>query len=483
MTARPQDLEFPDESFRAHQPASGPPHPFTLPEMQTFELPGGISVFLVEQHVLPIVSLELNFGGGTITDPVGHEGLTAVAMAMLTEGTERLDKLAYSEVLADVASSITPYADVDSQGLTMSSLTKHLDTTFALFAETLRAPGWRTADFERMIKRRLDSVRQVRANPAAIPARVSNAILFGRDHSLGAVVTEASVAAITRDACERQLAAWLQPAGARLFVVGDLTRSQLEDLYARSSLADWRGAAPAQPEPAAPRTMPGRIFFVDVPGAAQSAVLSLQLGPTRTAPDYFANTIVGAVFGGGFTSRLNMNLREDKGWAYGARGGFAYSPRQFGVFTASSSVQVDATAASLLELHGELAALASGRRPVTAAELAREQINAVLALPGMFATAQAALGRYRGLVYYGLPLDYYRTYPDRVRSVTENDVANSAGQHLRMTDTIYVVVGDGAAPQREVGQSLRQALVELAARDRVGPGGLIELDVDARPAP
>ena len=495
QTAAPQDLKFPDEDFRAHQPAAGAPRPFRLPAVKPFTLANGIKVYLVEQHTLPIVSMDLNFDGGGIADPKGKDGLASICMAMLTEGTDKLDKIAYSEALADVASNINAYAADDSQGVGLASLTKHLPATFALFADTLRTPGMRPSDFDRMIKRRIESVKQSRSTPTQIPGRVMGPVMYGAAHPFGTVVTEQTLAAITLDDCKKQLATWIQPKNARLFVVGDLTEAQLRETFEKSPLAAWKGTAPKEPTPPEPKPMPGRIFFVHVPNAAQSTVMLLEFGPKRTAADYFQNTVMSAVFGGSFTSRLNMNLREDKGYSYGSRGGLSYS-KLYGTLTSTAPVQADSTYQSLLEIVHELKDLAGGKRPVTKDELEREKLSATLALPGKFATAQAALGQYRSLVYYGLPLDYFNTYVDRVGKVTEAEVKLSAAQHLRPNQAVYLVVGDGDAPmivdapdapkdQRRVPYTkdgkqltLRQALADLAAKGDVGPGGLVELDPD-----
>src|SRR6476660_9445953 len=131
QTAQPQNLAFPDEEFRREQPQKTDPRPFKLPPVKQFTLKNGIKVYLVEQHTLPIVSMDLNFDGGSITDPHGKDGLAGICTQMLTEGTERLDKIQYSEALADIASSVNAYAAEDSQGVSLSSLTKHLDATFA----------------------------------------------------------------------------------------------------------------------------------------------------------------------------------------------------------------------------------------------------------------------------------------------------------------------------------------------------------------
>jgi predicted Zn-dependent peptidase len=196
-----------------------------------------------------------------------------------------------------------------------------------------------------------------------------------------------------------------------------------------------------------------------------------------------------------------MNLREDKGYSYGARAGFAYSPKMYGWLSASAGVQADSSYQTLLEVDRELKDLWSGTKPVNAEELDREKTNAVLALPGRFATGQASLSQYRSLVYYGLPLDYFNSYVEKVKKVTEAQVKQSAAKHLRPGQVVYVVVGNGdekmivddpKAPKGSLPKdrkkpfekdgkqvTLREALVELAKRGDVGPGGLVELDVDA----
>jgi len=501
QTATPQELTFPDEPFRGKQPDPAKPHDFKLPPMKPFTLKNGIKVYLVEQHLLPIASMDLNFDGGSIADPKGKDGLAGVCMAMLTEGTQKLDKIAYSEALADIASNINAYAAEDTQGLQLASLTKHLDATFALFAETLLSPGMRDSDFDRMKKRRIESVRQARSNPAAIPGRVSGAVLYGPGHPLGSVITEASLESITLDDCKKYVTTWLKPKGARLFVVGDLTEKQVRATFDKSPLAAWTGTPPKAPALPKPQTMKGRIFFVHVPNAAQSTVQLLQFGPKRTAPDYFANTMMSSVLGGSFTSRINMNLREDKGYSYGSRGYFTYS-KAYGTLYVNAPVQADSTYQTLLEIDREVKSLAKGERPVDAAELDREKTNAELAMPSRFSTAQAALGQYRSLVYYGLPLNYWSSYVDKVRKVNLKEVTASATKHLRLKDAVWLVVGNGdekmiidnpnapkgalpkdrKLPYEKDGKpvTLRQALAEVAKKGDVGPGGLVELDVDGR---
>jgi predicted Zn-dependent peptidase len=490
--ATPQELTFPEEAFRATQPPPAAPRPFQLPTMKPFTLRSGVQVYLVEQHTLPIVSLDLVFDGGSVTDPVGKEGLASMCMSMLSEGTTALDKIAYAEALADVAASVGSYAGGDQQGVSMSSLTAHLDTVFPIFVDTLLRPGFRQADFDRMVQRRRDSLRQAKASASSIAGRVNGTVLYGEGHPFGRNVTEASLAAITLDDCRAYHARWLKPGGARLFVVGDLTEAQLRQLFEADAVAAWKGKAAKLAKLPAPKTPAGRIFFVDVPGAKQSEVSVQHFGPPRAAKDFFETSIMGAVLGGGFSSRINMNLREDKGYSYGARAGFGYS-RYYGTFSGSSSVVSNATYQSLLELQKEVTALHGGAAPATAEELTREKTGAVLSLPGRFATASASLGAFRSLVYFGLPLDYYGSYVDKVGAVTAAQVTAAARKHLKPTEAVYLVVGDGSVPviYRDGTEdkplldggrplTLREALVKLADDGTLGKGGLVELDADGR---
>jgi zinc protease len=493
---------FPAEAFRAAQPAPTAERPFQLPAITRFAMGPAIDVYLMENHDLPVVSLELNLEGGGMNDPAGKVGLASMCMNMLTEGTQRLDKIAYSEALADIASSISAYAGNDRQGVSMSALKRNFPATFALWAETITSPGLRPSDFDRMVKRSLESLKQAKASPGSIHGRVFGAVLYGLRHPLGRVTTEATLSALTLDDCKKYHAAYLKPKGARLFVTGDITRAELEQAFA-PLLASWKGAprkSVAMKKPAAPS---GKIFFVHVAGAPQASVALLHLGPPRTSPKYFANDLMAQVLGGGFAGRINMNLREDKGYSYGARGGFGYN-RFFGSFSASSSVRTDSAAQSIVELYEEVHGLKDGSKPPKAEELDREKNGAILGLPAGFATSRQTLGMFRSLVYYGLPLDYYATYVDKVKAVTLEDVAAAAARELKPGQASILVVGDGDALQitnippgddpsasdkkvnppmlGQDGQqlTLRQALVEMAAAGKFGKGALVELDADGQ---
>jgi len=493
QTAKPQELAFPtDEAFRKEQPKPAAPRPFRLPKIKPFSLKNGIKVYLVEQHTLPIASIDISFDGGSMTDPPGKEGLASVCMAMMSEGTEKLDKIAYAEALADVAASIDTYAGADTQGVSLSTLTKHLATILPVYVDTILHPGFRAEDLDRMVKRRLESLRQAKGSASSIAGRVNGPVLYGAAHPFGRIVTEASLGAITLDDCRAYHKKWVKPGGARMFVVGDLTEKQIRARFGEG-LAAWKGKAPKLAKLPAPKGPKGRIFFVDVPGAKQSEISVLWFGPRRTAKDFFETWVMSSVLGGGFASRINMNLREDKGYSYGAFAGYNYS-RDYGAFRGASSVVSEATYQALLELRKEVADLHAGKRPATPEELSREKTGAIQALPGRFATASASLQTFRSLVYFGLPLDYYATFIAKLDKVNAKQVAAAAKKHLKPDQAVYLVVGDGSVPvvQRPPDAkkdeplvkdgkplTLLDALKDLAVSGTLGPGGLVILDADA----
>ncbi|HVO30810.1 MAG TPA: insulinase family protein, partial [bacterium] len=260
------DIPFPAaDAFREKQPAPGPTPSFKQPKVQTFKLPGGTSVWLVERHELPTVELTLYLDGGTMDDPAGKEGQVALCADLLTEGTTKLDRLGYDAALADLGSSVGSFASADEVGVNMRSLTKNLDATLDLWADALLSPRLDAEELGRDVKTRKEGLRSIRANPSAIAGRLANGIVFGPEHGYGRIDTEASLGAISIDDC-RAFAKGLSPKGAKLFVVGDITRAQIEEKVGKR-LAPFKGAGKAHAKPGVPAPRKGRVFFVDVPGA------------------------------------------------------------------------------------------------------------------------------------------------------------------------------------------------------------------------
>jgi len=467
--AEPADLVFPDEEFRARQPQAGPPRPFNLPEIKTFDL-SGIKVYLVERHTLPTVQMRLSVPGGSDLDPRGKEGLASLCVDLMDEGTATLDKVAFNEALADTASTVSARAGGDRQYVFMSSLSKHLEPTLALWKATLFEPGLRQKDLERLVKSRLEQLKQLKGSPGSLQSRLGSMAQFGATHPYGRFTTEASYGKIKLADCKRYHARSFKRKGAELYVVGDITEEQIKEKVG-PALANLKGRTLRVRKPPRARPMRGRIFFVDFPGAAQSALAMGHLGPGRKAADFFPTTIMARILGGGFASRINMNLREDKGYTYGAGGGFRYN-RLGSALVTRTSVRTNVTKESLIELHKEFVNLHKGNPTATTDELQREKNGAILALPARFATGRQALSAYSSLVYWGLPLDYYNSYTENVNAVTAEQVNAAAARHLDPAKASFMVVGDG--------KTVLPGLYELVAAGSLGAGNLVILSDEGK---
>jgi zinc protease len=492
QTATPQDLIFPDEEFRKQQPAPAVEKEFRQPKPTTFTLKNGVSVLLVEDHSLPLVSISVDLPGGFQEDPDDKLGMAALCMSNWGESTERLSHEALSGALLDHGASVSVSAERESLSIGMSAMTSHFDATFALFSDVLFKPGMRSEDFTRLAKDALAQLEQEITDPDAISNRVQYPIVLGTDHAAGRLRSAQTVSRVTLDECKSFAAMWRKPKGAWIYAVGDITAAKLRKMLASGAWAGWKGAAPKLRPVGEAQAQVGRIFFHHVPGAAQSSLQIVKRGPARNAPSYFADTVAAGVLGGSF-ARLDTNLREDKGYSYGARSRIAHS-RQFALVNLSSKVRTDATYSALTEMHREMAELSAGKVPATGAELAREKNGRLRSLPASFATGQATIGTLSQLVYFGLPLDYYSNYGVQIKGVTADAVAASAAKVLNPDDAVIIIVGDADAKltERKDGKdvawlkdgnpvTLRSALADSVKQGRFGPGGLVMIDASAKP--
>jgi zinc protease len=478
VTPPPAAIVFPEEPFRGKQPAAGEPRAPATSKLDRFTLADGVSVYLVEKHSLPIVSMSLEFDGGGAVDPRGKEGLASVCAGLISDGTAKLDKIAFEEALADLASNVNSGAEADRHEVSMTTLRKNLDPTLDLWADALLRPGLRQEELDRNIKRRLAGLTQLKGNPAGVAGRLAGSIVYGPAHLHGRFPTETSYRALTLADCKSFVAERIKPRGARLFVVGDITRDEVTSrLGAR--LAGWSGRPRLAAHPGKPQPRNGKLFFVDIPRAAQSVVQVLAVGPPRKAPDFEPTSVMTGILGGGFTGRINMNIREKHGYAYGAGGGFQYT-REGSIFRANASVRTNVTKESIEEMLKEIRGMAAGSAgrsgegaaEPTEEELAREKDARIQGLPARFSTGAQTLAAFRELVYFGLPLDYWDHYVGAVKAVDLKAVKRAAVKHLRPADLQILVVGDR--------QTVLPKLEELVARKEV-PGPVIVLDADGKP--
>lgn len=472
LAQEPAELQFPTgEAFRAKKPVAGPVRPLDVKPPERFRLPNGIDVLLVERHSLPFVEMRLVLDGGSGDDPAGKEGLAALSMDLLSAGTTTLDRVAFAEALADLGAEITPYAGLERLAVSMNTLSRNLDPTLDLLADLLLRPALAEAELEKNRKQAIAAVQKAKGAPGSVANRLRRGVVFGPSHPLGRVSGEASLAGITRDDCRRWLEARLRPQGARLYVVGDVTKAQLlEKLPAR--LAGWTGRPAPVTRGVPPAPPRGKIFVVDMPGAPQSSVAILHPGPTRQAPDWVETTLVANILGGDFTSRINMNIREKNGYAYGARGRFDYL-HAGSIFSAGGSIRTDATAAAIEEIFREIDGIRTA--PVTAEEIEREKSAEILGLPGRFDTGSSTLATWEELVEFGLPADTWTRHADRVKRATPAGLLAAAKKHIAPASAKILVVGDAS--------KVMPKLVELAEKRKIAPRDVVRLDVDGKVIP
>ena len=456
---------WPDEAFRATRPEPGEAPQLHLPELARFTLSNGLEVYFLRETQLPIARMWFEFDLGTTRDPVGKAGLHEVCFDLLDEGTKDLDKVAFEAKLDDRALRLWSSPGAERSTLAVSSLVSEMPAALEAAREVLSSPGMRKADFDRLRDQAVEGLAQQRAMAVSVAYRLLPSLVYGSDHPYGAFSTEQTLKRVSVRDCVR-MAKELGPKGARLFVSA---KTDLETLRTtlESGLGGWKGDAPAPAKPKAAAGKMRRLVFVDMPGSAQSTVIMASTGPERDAADYSATSIMARILGGSFSSRLNMNLREDKGYAYGARGGFSYHREGSHLF-ASARVRADATADSVQQIFNEVAAVREG--PLREEELTRERDGALAALPGDFGTSTTSIGSFRELVFYGLPLDWHAREAERLAALTLDDVEAAGREHLPTDAYLVLVVGDGA--------QVRDGLRELATTRELA---FVEVDVDGKP--
>lgn len=454
------------EPDRGTMPAPGAEPTWQAPTPQRVSFLG-VDGYLVERHDVPIVELSLGWNVGDVRDPKGKEGMHGLCVDLLDESTRTLDKSALEDRKADLGASIATGAGRETARLHVRVTRQHLPAALDLVAQLLLEPGLRADDLERLRAQYKAAVLQERASAESVAGRVLSPILWGASHPYGQVVTEQSLDAITAADCAA-VAAKLKPAGAQLVAVGDVTGKDLAALFSER-LSSWQGRAPGRPRIGAGKSAPGSIFFVDVPGAAQSRIVVAHLGSERTAADYWPTTVMTQILGSGMSSRLMQNLREKNGYTYGARAGFNYG-RAASSFTVSSSVRTDVTVPALREVLAELRGMTT--RPPTDDEVNRERLGGIRALPSRFGTGASTLGSVWEILAYDLALDTWARMPTDVRAVTTDGVRRAVTDRLKSEGLVVVVAGDAATVLPE--------LQKLADEKAFGPGGLVQVDGDAR---
>jgi zinc protease len=439
---------------RTHLPPLGPDPAFTFPEIRRRVLSNGVRVWTIEHHAVPLVSFLALFPVGAAADPADRPGLAALTSDMLDEGCGDLDALELHDTLGRIGGHLDSEIGSDATILTLSSLARFADRGAALLADMIRRPRLEPRDFDRVRELRLNRLVQMRDMAPALADRAYTQLLYSR-HPYGhlSIGTESSLRAMVLREVSDFHVAMFSPARLTVIASGDGTHDELSGCV-EEAFAGWtRAAGSADPliDPATlpPPPAPGeRVALVHRPDAAQSELRIGHVAVPRSTPDYHALLVLNMILGGQFVSRINMNLREDKGYTYGARTSFDFR-RGAGPFTLQASVQSEATADAVLEAIAEIEAI-RGARPPSPQELETGRAALTRGYPRNFETAEQISRAAAQLALYGLPDDYFSTFVPKVMAVGADDVTRVAQTHIDPSRLLTVIVGD----REKVGGSL-----------------------------
>lgn len=431
---------------RRQLPVPGPAPALTLPPLQRDTLSNGLRIVLAERHEVPIVQASLLVDAGYAADQGVKPGTARMVLDMLDEGTPTRDALAIAAQFDDLGARFGASGSLDAMLIGINALKSKLEPTLDLFADLLLHASFPDTELARLKQQRLAAIAQEKSQPMGLLSRNYPRLIYGDGHAYSVgrsgSGTEAAVKALTRDDLMAFRERWLRPDNAQLLIVGDTTLAEIKPLL-EARLAGWKAPAAELPRkhftevslPSAPR-----VFLINKTAADQSLIAAINLAPPKSDPDDIAMTVANGVLGGLFNSRLNLNLRENKRWSYGAFSTLG-TTREARPFLAYAPVQADKTVESMREIDRELRAFIGGKG-VTPAELKLAADNITVGLPGDNETAGDVAGSYLNILQFGLPDSYYNDLVPIVQGLTTAQADAAARRFVKPDRLTWVVVGD-----------------------------------------
>jgi zinc protease len=429
-----------DEGWRKDPPKPAPARAIQLPVPSSFQLANGFTVILNERPGLPVVSANLVVKTGSGANPADKPGLANFTAAMLDEGTASRSALQIADQVAQLGASMSTASTMDSTQISGTSLRRNFSGLLDVMADVARHPGFPAEEVERQRASRLGSLAQQRENPNSVANAAMFAALYGTAHPYGytELGTEPSNKAMTRDDMQKFWAQNFVPNNAALVVSGQITAADLRPLVEKA-FGDWQRGTPAAPSLAEPSTTAARLVIVDKPGAQQTQLRVALVGVPRSTPDYEAIRVMNEELGGLFSSRINLNLREDHGYTYGAYSQFIFR-RAAAPFLVASGVETNVTAPSVSEIYKEIRRMRD--TTMTPEELAMAKDSLVRSLPSAFQTGADVTASTAAIYIYDLGLDYFTKYPARLSAVTAEQAKAVAEKYLVPEKLVVVAVGD-----------------------------------------
>lgn len=427
-------------------PALGKMADVTFPAVETTTLSNGVKVHFARRAAVPTVNVSLQFNAGYAADRAGKTGLMKLMTDVVGEGTTTLDSRQLAEAEERLGSGIGVGSSRDRTYFTANALTPNLDPTLDLLEDVVKNPAFAPAEIERLRNQQLAQIQSELSNPNALAGRALWQSVYGKNHAYGRPSSGelADVKTITRDELQNSYKQWIRPDNLDIYVVGDTTLAAIKpELEQR--FGQWKadaGVAKGQKDVGAAASGSGKIFVVDRPGSPQSVILAAQLLNTTNKADSTALEIANDALGGGSTARLYMDLRETKGWSYGA-----YSFPQFNehsvVYIAQAPVQSDKTGPAVKAVQDNVKEFIT-TKGITADEFKRSVDARVLSLPGSMETAGSVIGQMVSDVMRERPSNYVATLPATYRKMTVAEAQKAANSLLDPDKFVWVVVGDSA---------------------------------------
>lgn len=454
---------------RTKLPELGPTKQAKFPDLERAELSNGLQIVLAKRKGVPTIVMELMTDAGYKTDITTTPGLASLAMNLMDEGTKELSSLQINEQLQLLGASLYSYSDQDNSNVYMSTLKPSLKSSIDLFAEVVLNPAFPEKEFERLKKEQINDIKSEKSQPVSMALRVMNKYLYGENHPYSNPYTgtgyEETVEKINLEQVKDFYKTWIRPNNATLIVTGDVEMSELKAMLSKS-LNKWKkGDIPTITFPKPKTASKNTLYLLNRPESEQSVIIAGNLATKYGDVSEIATDQMINILGGDFTSRINMNLREDKHWSYGARG-MVLGNKAERPFIVYAPVQTDKTAESVTEIRKEIAEFTSTRQ-ATQAELDKVKTNEILKLPGQWETNSAVNNSIYTMIKYNLPDDYYQKYDAQVRSLSLKELQSVAREVVKPNQINWFMVGDRA---------------KIASKlDELGFDAIIELDADGNP--
>jgi len=424
----------------AKLPEPGPRKAWAPPPAKKLAMPNGQTLWLLERPNTPLVTLEVILPRGSATDPVGKAGLTRITADLLDEGAGPMGALELSEAFDLISTDYSAEVTTDATLLTLNGLSESFERALELLQYILKAPALAESEFQRRKQQHLAEALSRKDEPGQLLKEQLHRQVFGEGYlGLPTEGTEATLEAIQLADVRKHAAGLIAAEGAHFVVVGPLSEARAMRLFSRF-FSDWKGKSTLTNRTLAAHTPSPNVQIVPFPGAAQTALGVAKRAGNALAPEYYRELVMNERLGGSFTSRINLNLREDKGYTYGAVSLFQRY-REAGLFAVMANVQAQATGPSLVEIFNELGAIC-GDRPLSAAERNEAVDGLLLGYPLRFESTHAIAAQLATLPLFDRPLDFYQAWPSRIDAVTVADAQASTAPYCRREDFDVVLVGD-----------------------------------------